>query len=434
MSTTLNRRSYERLIAEDIAWLEKMPQTLERDHILAVLRKAVEYEYGSEYAPSQSPEEPKTPSWDEVFRKITSEAKADIWHKAGLRLTWQEVELLASVLQSVEGLPFSAAPSSGTSPTLNDFAKDLAAQPAHAIVVSGEEMLEAELSGTSPEIPPTLECTGVAARWCPIHGDCTDDAALHDEEFQIATGKHPFSDHCSDRDCPLHGAKSTHAEPEAVPSGENRFAAWATDLLVDKLRDVICDDRDASDELLAAAADRLDALSPCPACKGMGVPSSASSGEVAAPSPSLVARITDYLSTGGLVNPELMEHEKVRDLLMDCRAALSKPPALDAGEIEGLLTRAEAFVAEVVPAHQPGCGHVACDCGGEWEYRNLADALVGDLASAYRVQREQLSVVSAAQGLARLPAPPIRTPIPQRAYPLTVSNGHGIIELSTTGV
>ena len=30
-------------------------------------------------------------------------------------------------------------------------------------------------------------------------------------------------------------------------------------------------------------------------------------------------RINDYLSCGGLFNPELMEHEKVRALLLDCR-------------------------------------------------------------------------------------------------------------------
>ena len=33
-------------------------------------------------------------------------------------------------------------------------------------------------------------------------------------------------------------------------------------------------------------------------------------------------RINDYLSCGGLFNPELMEHEKVRDLLLDCREEL----------------------------------------------------------------------------------------------------------------
>lgn len=38
----------------------------------------------------------------------------------------------------------------------------------------------------------------------------------------------------------------------------------------------------------------------------------------------LCDRITDYLSKGGLFNPELMEHEKVRDLLIDCRKALTE--------------------------------------------------------------------------------------------------------------
>lgn len=33
----------------------------------------------------------------------------------------------------------------------------------------------------------------------------------------------------------------------------------------------------------------------------------------------LTRRINEYLSAGGLFNPELMEHEKVRDLLMDIR-------------------------------------------------------------------------------------------------------------------
>lgn len=37
-------------------------------------------------------------------------------------------------------------------------------------------------------------------------------------------------------------------------------------------------------------------------------------------------RITEYLSLGGLFNPELMEHEKVRDLLIDCRKHLDTEP------------------------------------------------------------------------------------------------------------
>jgi hypothetical protein len=37
----------------------------------------------------------------------------------------------------------------------------------------------------------------------------------------------------------------------------------------------------------------------------------------------LVKRITAYLTGGGLFNPELANHDAVRNLLMDCRDALS---------------------------------------------------------------------------------------------------------------
>ena len=33
----------------------------------------------------------------------------------------------------------------------------------------------------------------------------------------------------------------------------------------------------------------------------------------------ILNRIKDYLSSGGLFNPEMMEHDKARDLIMDCR-------------------------------------------------------------------------------------------------------------------
>ena len=35
-------------------------------------------------------------------------------------------------------------------------------------------------------------------------------------------------------------------------------------------------------------------------------------------------RITAYLAGGGLFNPELANHDAVRDLLIDCRAALER--------------------------------------------------------------------------------------------------------------
>ncbi len=46
MSSKLTRRSYEQVIAEDIAWLRQQPDTLERDHIEAVLRASPDHEYG----------------------------------------------------------------------------------------------------------------------------------------------------------------------------------------------------------------------------------------------------------------------------------------------------------------------------------------------------------------------------------------------------
>jgi hypothetical protein len=39
---------------------------------------------------------------------------------------------------------------------------------------------------------------------------------------------------------------------------------------------------------------------------------------------SLTERITQYLCVGGLWNPESMDHDKVRDLLIDCREHLTK--------------------------------------------------------------------------------------------------------------
>jgi len=41
----------------------------------------------------------------------------------------------------------------------------------------------------------------------------------------------------------------------------------------------------------------------------------------------LAQRITDYLAGGGLYNPELADHDAVRDLLIDCREALAEQPA-----------------------------------------------------------------------------------------------------------
>lgn len=38
----------------------------------------------------------------------------------------------------------------------------------------------------------------------------------------------------------------------------------------------------------------------------------------------LKERLRDYLGNGGLFNPELMEHDKVRDLIIDMRARIEQ--------------------------------------------------------------------------------------------------------------
>lgn len=53
-------------------------------------------------------------------------------------------------------------------------------------------------------------------------------------------------------------------------------------------------------------------------------------------------RITNYLIDGGLFNPEMASHERVRELLMDCREALlavlsPASPSLSASVIREVL-------------------------------------------------------------------------------------------------
>lgn len=52
MSTTLNRGAFAQLVAEDLAWLETQPRTLERDHVAVILRAAVDVYYPPATAPA----------------------------------------------------------------------------------------------------------------------------------------------------------------------------------------------------------------------------------------------------------------------------------------------------------------------------------------------------------------------------------------------
>ena len=48
MGMKVNREAYQKLIDEDIEWLLKQPLSLERDHIVNVLKNSVEWVYGKE--------------------------------------------------------------------------------------------------------------------------------------------------------------------------------------------------------------------------------------------------------------------------------------------------------------------------------------------------------------------------------------------------
>lgn len=43
MALQLNRESFRKLLLEDVAWLELQPRTLERDHIIDILKHEIEH-------------------------------------------------------------------------------------------------------------------------------------------------------------------------------------------------------------------------------------------------------------------------------------------------------------------------------------------------------------------------------------------------------
>jgi len=48
MSIMMDRPAYEQMIQEDIDWLMKQPRTLERDHVVEVLKASTDRIYGKE--------------------------------------------------------------------------------------------------------------------------------------------------------------------------------------------------------------------------------------------------------------------------------------------------------------------------------------------------------------------------------------------------
>lgn len=75
------------------------------------------------------------------------------------------------------------------------------------------------------------ECTGIAASWCPVCGECScplnDDNEIewHFEAGVVSFAGHPAWSETArtvvhyDEVCPLHGSKSKHAEEEGAYAG-----------------------------------------------------------------------------------------------------------------------------------------------------------------------------------------------------------------------
>jgi len=56
----------------------------------------------------------------------------------------------------------------------------------------------------------------------------------------------------------------------------------------------------------------------------------------------VAARITDYLTGGGLFNPEMANHDAVRDLLIDARTELAAAHAEQSAAVAAAYNHAEA--------------------------------------------------------------------------------------------
>ena len=78
----------------------------------------------------------------------------------------------------------------------------------------------------------------------------------------------------------------------------------------------------------------------------------------------LINRITYYLSSGGLFNPELADHLAVRNLLMECRDALAQRTWVGLTDEE--IRKAKHHMVE-------GAYHYSFKQGAEWAEAKLKE-------------------------------------------------------------
>ena len=104
----------------------------------------------------------------------------------------------------------------------------------------------------------------------------------------------------------------------------------------------------------------------------------------------LEARVTAYLSGGGLFNPELANHDAVRDLIIDLRAALATASGCPC-TVEGIEPCSYACSC-ANPVMSGGCGR--CAKYGSLEQRQTAARRLVALATARKYEQERLAKIA----------------------------------------
>lgn len=69
----LTKEAYRNLIREDLTWLESVPRTLERDHVIAIVKASEAHEYGSQSSTEELTETKRKLALAEVELKAQNE-------------------------------------------------------------------------------------------------------------------------------------------------------------------------------------------------------------------------------------------------------------------------------------------------------------------------------------------------------------------------
>lgn len=94
MSDKLAKHAYEKLVAEDLAWLDAQPRTLEREHVRAIVEQSVKFNY--------PPTTPQPPDLEEI-RKRAAECAETGNTSGALLVCGRDIRALLAEIQQLEG-------------------------------------------------------------------------------------------------------------------------------------------------------------------------------------------------------------------------------------------------------------------------------------------------------------------------------------------